>query len=313
MLPNVLEVPHEYPWFARPIAQVRAGNVAEQDRRQAGASGGGQLGSLLSGAGGGALAAGAIGLLLGNKKARKFGGKAITYGGLAALGVIAYKAQQLAAATERRRAAAAADIDRLPEAQAEVHSHAILQAIVGAAKADGHIDERERQMIEGEVAKLTSDREVQGWLERELNKPLDPAEIARAASTPEIAAEMYLASLLMVDEESFMERSYLEERRGSCAWNPRSSWSWRTRPDRRCSAWPETAERRSADNRRHHGGGVAEGPSRTSRSRWHSSSRKSQTTRRRTERCSSRRVLIQYSRWMLSSAAPVPATDRGYP
>ncbi|MEQ0922201.1 DUF533 domain-containing protein, partial [Pseudomonas aeruginosa] len=31
------------------------------------------------------------------------------------------------------------------------------------------------------------------------------------ASTPEIAAEMYLASLLMVDEESFMERSYLEE------------------------------------------------------------------------------------------------------
>lgn len=178
-----------------------------------GASGGGQLGSLLSGAGGGALAAGAIGLLLGNKKARKFGGKAITYGGLAALGVIAYKAynnwqqQQSGAAPQ----AQPQTVDRLPEAQAEVHSHAILQAIVGAAKADGHIDERERQMIEGEVAKLTSDREVQGWLERELNKPLDPAEIARAASTPEIAAEMYLASLLMVDEESFMERSYLEE------------------------------------------------------------------------------------------------------
>lgn len=176
-----------------------------------GASGGGQLGSLLSGAGGGALAAGAIGLLLGNKKARKFGGKAITYGGLAALGVIAYKAynnwqqQQNGAAPQ----AQPQTVDRLPEAQAEVHSHAILQAIVGAAKADGHIDERERQMIEGEVAKLTSDREVQGWLERELNKPLDPAEIARAASTPEIAAEMYLASLLMVDEESFMERSYL--------------------------------------------------------------------------------------------------------
>ncbi len=159
------------------------------------------------------LSASAIGLLLGNKKARKFGGKAITYGGLAALGVIAYKAynnwqqQQNGAAPQ----AQPQTVDRLPEAQAEVHSHAILQAIVGAAKADGHIDERERQMIEGEVAKLTSDREVQGWLERELNKPLDPAEIARAASTPEIAAEMYLASLLMVDEESFMERSYLEE------------------------------------------------------------------------------------------------------
>ena len=193
-----------------------------------------------------------------------------------------------------------------------MHSHAILQAIVGAAKADGHIDERERQMIEGEVAKLTSDREVQGWLERELNKPLDPAEIARAASTPEIAAEMYLASLLMVDEESFMERSYLEEAR-QLRLEPSFKLELENQARQALQRLAWTAERRSADNRRHHGGGVAEGPSRTSRSRWHSSSRKSQTTRRRTERCSSRRVLIQYSRWMLSSAAPVPATDRGYP
>jgi uncharacterized membrane protein YebE (DUF533 family) len=55
-------------------------------------AGNGGLGGLLSGAGGGALAAGAMGLLLGNKKARKYGGKALTYGGLAALGVLAYKA-----------------------------------------------------------------------------------------------------------------------------------------------------------------------------------------------------------------------------
>ena len=47
---------------------------------------------MLSGAGGGALAAGAMGLLLGNKKVRKVGGKVAIYGGLAALGVIAYKA-----------------------------------------------------------------------------------------------------------------------------------------------------------------------------------------------------------------------------
>lgn len=57
-----------------------------------GNGGAGGLGSLLSGAGGGALAAGAMGLLLGSKKARSVGGKALTYGGLAALGVIAYKA-----------------------------------------------------------------------------------------------------------------------------------------------------------------------------------------------------------------------------
>lgn len=76
------------------MLQNKTGGQRKQDDKGAlgGLLGGGGLGSLLGGAGGGALAAGAMGLLLGNKKARKFGGKALTYGGLAALGVIAYKA-----------------------------------------------------------------------------------------------------------------------------------------------------------------------------------------------------------------------------
>ena len=49
--------------------------------------GSGGLGGLLSGAGGGALAAGVLGMLLGNKSARKYGGQALSYGGLAAFGV----------------------------------------------------------------------------------------------------------------------------------------------------------------------------------------------------------------------------------
>ncbi|WP_271408974.1 tellurite resistance TerB family protein [Pseudomonas sp. Q1-7] len=180
--------------------------------RSAGKSGNGNLGSLLSGAGGGALAAGALGLLLGNKSARKLGGKALTYGGLAALGVLAYKAygnwqaQQAAAPQSEPRT-----LDRLPAPQAEQHSQAILKALVAAAKADGHVDARERQLIEEALAKLTQDAELRRWLDAELNKPLDPAEVARAATTPEMAAEMYLASVLMVDEEHFMERAYLEE------------------------------------------------------------------------------------------------------
>ncbi|MBU3057669.1 tellurite resistance TerB family protein [Pseudomonas indica] len=170
------------------------------------------LGGLLSGAGGGALAAGALGLLMGNKRARKMGGKVITYGGLAALGVLAYKAysnwqSQQAAAPQ----ATPQTIDRLPAPQVEAHSEAILKALVAAAKSDGHVDTRERELIEGELAKLTQDQQLQQWLDVELNKPLDPAEVARAARTPEMAAEMYLASVLIVDEEHFMERAYLDE------------------------------------------------------------------------------------------------------
>ncbi|NWL78290.1 DUF533 domain-containing protein [Pseudomonas taiwanensis] len=177
-----------------------------------GKSSSGDLGSLLKGAGGGALAAGALGLLLGNKSARKLGGKALTYGGLAALGVLAYKAygnwqaQQAGAPQGEPQT-----LDRLPAPQAELHSQAILKALVAAAKADGHVDARERQLIEEELAKLTQDADLRRWLDAELNKPLDPADVARAASTPEMAAEMYLASVLMVDEEHFMERAYLEE------------------------------------------------------------------------------------------------------
>lgn len=200
------------------LLQNKAGG--SQNKSSAGGLGGllggssskGALGGLLSGAGGGALAAGAMGLLLGNKKVRKVGGKVAIYGGLAALGVLAYKAygnynaqKGSAPQTEPQT------IDRLPAAQVEQHSQAILKALVAAAKADGHIDDRERQLIEGEFTKLDNDQELQHWLHAELNKPLDPTDVARAASTPEMAAEMYIASVMLVDEENFMEKSYLDE------------------------------------------------------------------------------------------------------
>ena len=189
------------------LLQKQTGNGSSSSK----GSGGG-LGGLLSGAGGGALAAGAMGLLMGNKKARKYGGKALAYGGLAALGVLAYKAYgnwQAQQGTAPRNEPQT--LDRLPAAQVEQHSQAILKALVAAAKADGHVDERERALIEGEFTKLDNDQELQHWLHAELNKPLDPVDVARAASTPEMAAEMYIASVMLVDEESFMEKSYLDE------------------------------------------------------------------------------------------------------
>lgn len=184
--------------------------------------GSGLGGAINSDFGRGTLAGGALGLLLGkNKKTRKLA----SYGGLAALGLMVYntyteyqsqQAQQQAAgvvpvASGRVSAVGPQTVDRLPAQQVAEHSRAILQAIVAAAKADGHIDEREREMIEAEYARLGMGSDVQQWLHGELQKPLDPAEVARAATSPELAGEMYLASLLVVDEQSFMERAYLEE------------------------------------------------------------------------------------------------------
>lgn len=164
----------------------------------------------------GALAGGALGLLLGNKGIQRMGGGALKYGSAAALGALAYRTytdwqRQQAQNGPDAPAAPARTLDRLPSAEAEAHSRGILQALIAAAKADGHIDERERGLIQQELTKLADDVETRDWLQREIARPLDPAQIAAAATTPELASEMYLASLLAADSQSFMERAYLDE------------------------------------------------------------------------------------------------------
>ena len=179
--------------------------------------------------GAGALAGGALGLLLGSKRARKFGGKALKIGSVAALGALAYKAYgnwqaqqaQHASQSEHRPQAAGAaappvqevprTVNLLPAPEVEQHSRAMLKSMLAAAKADGHLDERERGLVEAELGRLQADPALRRWVEDELRRPLDPAEVAQAAATPEMAAEMYLASLLVADDTSFMERAYLDE------------------------------------------------------------------------------------------------------
>lgn len=143
------------------------------------------LSGFLSGAAGGALAGSAMSLLLGSKKARKATGNLAMYGGLAALGVVAYKAYNNWQATQAGMPQSPPQtVDRLSGAQAEEHSQAILRALIGAAKADGHIDARERALIDGEIAKLGADSELARWFDQELGKPLDPAEVAAASRSP---------------------------------------------------------------------------------------------------------------------------------
>ena len=73
------------------------------------------------------------------------------------------------------------------------------------------IDARERELLQGEMARLNADAESRAWFEAELAKPVEPAEVAAAVTSPEMAAEVYLASLLVVDETTTMERAYLDE------------------------------------------------------------------------------------------------------
>lgn len=178
--------------------------------------------SPLGGFGGGALMGGALGLLLGNKKFRKMGGNIAGYGGAAALGALALKtyqdwqSRQSAGHTGTAAPAqpATAEPLRLTNIETplmEQHSRAMLAAMIAAAKADGHIGPEEKNLIEAEVQRLANSDADRRWLHNELEKPADPAAVAAMAQTPEMAAEIYLASLIVTEQDSFMERAYLDE------------------------------------------------------------------------------------------------------
>jgi uncharacterized membrane protein YebE (DUF533 family) len=171
----------------------------------------------------GGAVGGALGLLLGSRRGRGTGGKMIKYGSVAAIGALAWKVYQDHQAKQQAQPGAPAPLPAaapalpapnfhaLPAPQLEQHSQAMLRAMIAAAKSDGHMDERERNLVEAELHRLDADPAVRRWVDAELRRPVEPADVAAAATTPEMAAEVYLATLLVVDETTTMERAYLDE------------------------------------------------------------------------------------------------------
>ncbi|MGF1722541.1 tellurite resistance TerB family protein [Vibrio kyushuensis] len=160
--------------------------------------------------GAGAVGGGLIGALMGSKKARKMGTKVAVVGGAAALGTLAYKVYNDWQAKQPTNSPSNAPSSTFDETDSS-HQTLILKAMIAAAKSDGHVDEQEMQRIEQAVAEMGADSSVQQLIHQELNKPLDPSDIAQLANSPQQASEIYLASLLIVDEQNFMEKSYLQE------------------------------------------------------------------------------------------------------
>lgn len=161
--------------------------------------------------GAGAIGGGLIGMLIGSKKskkmAKKMGGGALKVGGAAALGALAYKVYNDWQSQQNNTPNANETFD--PDDNK--HATLIIKAMIGAAKADGHVDEGEMTRIEQALTEMGADEHARQLVHQELHKPLDPAEIARLATSPQQASEIYLASLIVADEQNFMEKAYLQE------------------------------------------------------------------------------------------------------
>lgn len=171
------------------------------------------------------LATGAIAAaILGTKTGRKLAGNVATAGGIAAiagLGYLAYKnyksgqspqAAEQPAAKEPELLPPPADSPFHPQSPAMSNSFALtlIQAMIAAAKADGHIDDAERARIMEKVQISGLDNEAEAFFEKELADPIDIDALVAAAQTEEQKVELYTASRLTIDPDSRAERGYLD-------------------------------------------------------------------------------------------------------
>lgn len=156
----------------------------------------------------GLLAGGALALLLGSRSGRRLA----RLGGLTALGTLAYRTYRRYQVPTTTQATASGQASLPPTAAitAEQRSRAILAGLIAAAKADGHIDARQRELIHAEIAQLAPAADVLAWFEQQLEAPMDAGALAALAGTPELSAEMYLASVLIIDPDNPAERQWLD-------------------------------------------------------------------------------------------------------
>jgi len=163
----------------------------------------------------GAIAVGVLALLLGTGAGRRVTGSALKIGSLAAIGGIGWKAyQNWQQQNEEQAAQEVADtqlipINELSEPEANKRSLILLKAMIAAAKADGHINKKEIDIIHEQIDKLGLSKEIAALLEDEMSKPLDIKEVAALAANKAIASEIYLVSAIITDKENSMERDYL--------------------------------------------------------------------------------------------------------
>lgn len=169
--------------------------------------------AMMTGAGKGALAAGALAVLLGTSGGRKLTGATLKLGSLAAVGGVAYKAFENWKSNQPGSQIASSEqtADKLTGEASEKRSRAIMKAMIASAKADGHIDEQEKEVISQHAEKLGADSSLANFIKSELITKLDAKDVAAEADSPEAAAELYLVSRMTLNLDNDKEREYLDE------------------------------------------------------------------------------------------------------
>ena len=149
------------------------------------------------------------GALLGGGR-RSMGG-ALGGGVMALLGAMAFKALRERSGQQGGvplgLAAPRTDSER---EQLDRNSGLVLRAMINAAKADGTIDPREISSLVGRIRESGAGSDALEFLQQEMAKPMETEALVEASrDQPELAAELYAASLLAIEVDTAAEKDYL--------------------------------------------------------------------------------------------------------
>ncbi|MGB5454554.1 MAG: tellurite resistance TerB family protein [Gammaproteobacteria bacterium] len=169
---------------------------------------------------GGAAAGGIMALLMGNKSARKFAGKAATYGGAAMLGGLALKAYQnwqknsiedSSSAGTQNSSDTMKNTSAFSETLEPAFELTVIKAMIAAAKADGHIDDIEQRRIFKAVDQMDLSNATKGMVFDLLRQTISVEELAAGVVSMEQKSEIYLASCLTIDPDQPAEQAHLDQ------------------------------------------------------------------------------------------------------
>jgi uncharacterized membrane protein YebE (DUF533 family) len=181
-----------------------------------GAGLGGVLGDVLGSLGSNKAVLGGLGALAGallGGGGKSHGRGAVGGGGLAVLASLAISALQKAGQAPKQTPRALLEPQTSDEVQAlDQDAEIIVRAMINAAKADGRIDDVEIKKIIGNLEQGGLTAEEKEFFVAEANKPMDiDSVIASAAGQPEMAAQIYAASLLAIEVDTPAEQQYMQQ------------------------------------------------------------------------------------------------------
>jgi uncharacterized membrane protein YebE (DUF533 family) len=172
-----------------------------------------QRGSPLAVGGLGALAGALLGGGGGAVRGALGGGVLALLGGIAMSALRNHRAGTAPLAPEEVAQAAPLGLreprDGAEEEELQRRAQLVLRAMISAAKADGQIDQGEVQRIVGKLEEDGASDEARAFVLEEMRRPADLDRLIGEARDPEVAVEVYAASLLAIEVDTPAEREYL--------------------------------------------------------------------------------------------------------